>query len=131
MNSDSILNSIKKMLGVSPEFDDFDTDIIIHINTVFSILDQLGVVGPGDTGYSISDYTSTWNEYLGDKDNLNLIKTYVYLRVRLLFDPPTSTQIKNALNEQISEMGYRIFTIYNTPEYTASSTKTKEVSEDG
>lgn len=104
--NDSILNTIKKLLGLSSDYTEFDTDIIIHINSVFSILQQLGV-GP-DNGFSISDATTTWSSYTNNDKQINDVITYVYLKVRLLFDPPVNSSILNAQKELISELEWRL-----------------------
>lgn len=105
--TESILNSIKKLLGISATCTDFDTDIILHINTVFMILNQLGV-GP-EKGFSIKDNQQVWSEFLinGETD-LESIKTYVHLRVKLLFDPPLNSAIIDAIKESIRELEWRI-----------------------
>lgn len=102
----SILNSTKKILGIEADYTDFDLDIMTHINTVFTILSQLGV-GPAG-GYMIESADEEWAELLGEDIDLNSIKTYVYLRVRILFDPPTTPHLINALEEQRKELEYRI-----------------------
>ena len=103
---DSILTSIKKLLG--PEEDDthFDPDIIMYINTVLMALNQIGV-GP-EAGFSISDKTTTWATYLGTNVNLEAVKSYIYLKVRLIFDPPSSTPLIDAIERQIKELEWRI-----------------------
>lgn len=103
---DSILTSIKKLLGLIPEDDSFDIDVIIHINTAMAVLTQLGV-GPA-TGFSIEDDTTTWDDYLKGDSRLSMIKTYVYLKVRSLFDPPTSGAATEALKRQLDEYEFRI-----------------------
>lgn len=103
---ESILLSIKKLLGIMPEYTNFDDDIIIHINTAFAILNQLGV-GP-KSGFMIVDENSSWNDYTNEK-NLNMVKTYIYLKVRLLFDPPTSSALIESINRTLSEIEWRIF----------------------
>lgn len=104
---DSILVTIKKMLGISAEDKSFDVDIITNINSVFSILAQLGV-GP-DEGFAISDDTSKWNDYVDFTDNqLQQLKSYVYVKVRLLFDPPTSSVLSAALTEMTKEFEWRL-----------------------
>ena len=85
---ESILTSIKKLLGIPEDHEHFDVDIIMHINSVFMILTQLGI-GPDD-GFKITDKLTTWNEYLPDGANIESVKSYMYLKVRLLFDPPLS-----------------------------------------
>lgn len=104
---DSILINIKKILGIDASYDAFDLDIITHINTVFSDLQQLGV-GP-DRGFMIEDSTATWTEYFADNDvNWNAVKTYVYLRVRLLFDPPSTSYHITAIEKQIEKLEWRL-----------------------
>lgn len=104
--TNSILTSIKKLLGPEEEDVHFDTDIIIHINTVFMALNQIGV-GP-ETGFSISDKSKTWADYLGASINIEAVKTYMYLKVRLMFDPPTSSPLIEAMERQIGELEWRI-----------------------
>lgn len=107
--TESILTSIKKMLGPEEEYTHFDPDIIMHINSVFSILTQLGV-GPSE-GFSISGSGETWEDYLSNDHNPNyfsMIKTYVYLKVKLIFDPPLSSAVIEAINRQISELEWRL-----------------------
>ena len=103
---DSILTSVKKLLGISEECTDFDVDVIIHINTAFYTLSQLGV-GPSG-GFSISSSDTRWEDYIPDIEKLEGVKTYVYLKVRSLFDPPTSSSAMEALNKAISELEWRL-----------------------
>lgn len=103
---DSILDSIKKILGMPPAYDAFDTDLVIHINSVFGILAQLGV-GP-EGGFSISDNTTLWKSYLGDSKDLEMVKSYIALKVRLVFDPPTTSAVMDAMKEQIREYEWRL-----------------------
>lgn len=102
----SILESTKKMLGLAADYDVFDLDIMTHINSVFSTLTQLGV-GP-ETGYYIEDASQTWGDFLNGDPRFNAVKSYVYLRVRLLFDPPTTGYHVEALKEQVKELEWRI-----------------------
>lgn len=102
----SILTSIKKMLGISEEYNIFDADIVMHINSVFMTLTQLGV-GPAE-GFEIQDELATWDEFLDDPVILNTVKTYMYLKVRMLFDPPTSTALIDAMNRQANELEWRL-----------------------
>lgn len=104
----SILTSIKKLLGIAEEDTSFDQDIIMHINTVFAILAQLGV-GPAN-GFSIKDDGAIWSDYLGNATNLELVKSYIYMKVRSMFDPPTSSILADAMNKNISELEWRINT---------------------
>lgn len=103
---DSILTSIKKLLGITAEYTQFDTDLIIHINSVFSILTQLGV-GPS-TGFSIPDEYSVWTDFLPEDPRLEMVKTYVYLKVRLMFDPPDRSAVADAMKRQIDELEFRL-----------------------
>lgn len=103
---DSILASIKKLLGITAEYTQFDTDLIIHINSVFSILTQLGV-GPS-TGFSIHDEYSVWIDFLPEDPRLEMVKTYVYLKVRLMFDPPDRSAVADAMKRQIDELEFRL-----------------------
>lgn len=104
--SDSILNSTKKVLGVDPDYKVFDADIVMHINSVFGTLNQLGI-GPA-AGFTIEDETATWDTFLGDDPRLNPVKTYVYLRVRLIFDPPQTSFLLDAVKQQIQEAEWRL-----------------------
>lgn len=103
---DSILTSVKKMLGIAEEYDHFDADLIMHINSVLTILGQLGV-GP-DEGFFIEDDEAEWTDFVPDMSELQFIKTYVYQKVKLLFDPPQSASAIEALNRSISELEWRI-----------------------
>ena len=103
---DSILLSTKKYLGIADEDTGFDTDILIAINSVFGILTQLGV-GPKE-GYSISDDTAEWSSYLENNKLLEMVKTYMYLKVRMIFDTPTSGSMNSAHEQLIQELEWRI-----------------------
>lgn len=102
---ESILTSIKLLLGVMEDYEHYDTDIIMHINTVFMILRQIGV-GP-EEGFSIKDKSTTWDEYVST-DKIEAVKTYIYLKVRLIFDPPSSSIMVEAINRTISELEWRL-----------------------
>lgn len=102
---ESILTSIKKMLNIAEEDEYFDTDIIMHINSVFAILNQLGV-GTSEV-FSIKDKTSTWDEFLPNR-NYEPVKTYMYARVRLIFDPPLSQSLITCLKEIVNEFEWRL-----------------------
>jgi len=104
--TESILDSVKKVLNLSSDYTAFDQDIILHINAVFSTLNQLGV-GP-ESGFMIEDKDAVWSDFLGGDLRLNNIKTYVYLRVRMLFDPPTIGYLVTAMQDQIKELEWRI-----------------------
>lgn len=120
MVTESILESIKYMLGINSEDTNFDRDLIIYINGALMIVNQLGV---GPDGYTISDSDNKWSEFLLERHDLELVKTVVYLRVRLVFDPPQNSFLVNAINSQISEYDWRI-EINSRPmkEGTATST---------
>ena len=104
--SDSILDSTKKILGLDSEYTPFDHDVIIYINSTFSILDQLGIGPIG--GFSIEDNTATWDDYVVPSNQLQLVRTYVYLKTRMLFDPPTTSFLIEAMNNQIKEIEWRL-----------------------
>lgn len=101
----SILTSIKKLLGITADYIDFDADIIMHINSVFSILKQLGV-GPKE-GFSITGDSETWADFLPDQ-NIDMVKSYIYLKVRLMFDPPINSSLIESINRQIAELEWRL-----------------------
>lgn len=103
---DSILTSIKKLLGITEEYTHFDQDIIIHINSAFMILNQLGV-GP-DRVFYIKDDSEIWNDFVGINTDIEAVKTYVYLKVRLMFDPPSSSIVAESINKSISELEWRL-----------------------
>lgn len=104
---ESILKSIKKMLGPTEDYDYFDPDIMIHINSVLMILNQLGV-GPKN-GFFITGADETWADYLGDDiHKIELVKSYIYLKVKLIFDPPTTGVLHEAMERQIQEFEWRL-----------------------
>lgn len=103
---ESILISIKKMLGITEDYEHFDSDLIMHINSVFSILTQLGV-GPSE-GFSIKDKTNVWSDFIPDDPRLESVKSYVYMKVKLLFDPPLSSTVMESTNRMISEFEWRL-----------------------
>ena len=103
---ESILDSIKKLLGLPPDYDNFDQDIMIHINTYLGVLNQMGV---GKEGFYIEDDSSTWDEFLeGHSVSLHEVKTYIYLRVKMVFDPPSSSLVADAMKTNIDELGWRL-----------------------
>lgn len=104
---DSILTSIKKLLGIAEDYHHFDSDLLMHINTVFMILYQMGV-GP-KTPFSIEDDTATWNDFLEDKTDLAAVKNYIALKVRLAFDPPAASAHMQAITEAIKEYEWRLY----------------------
>jgi hypothetical protein len=113
----SILKSTKKILGIGPDDTSFDLDIITHINTEFSTLTDLGV-GP-EAGFVIEDESAEWDSYLPDDlVRLTKVKTCVHLRTRLLFDPPTSSYLLDAIKEQLRESEWRLSTNREATDWT-------------
>lgn len=105
-DADSILDSVKKMLGVDLVDDSFDMELIIFINDVFSKLNQLAV-GPTTT-YVIDDRLDKWTDFLLDRADLNMVKTYMYLQVRIAFDPPTNPSLLENMMKRIQEYEWRL-----------------------
>ena len=108
---ESILKTIKQLIGCPDDFEQFDLDLIVHINLAFAILTQLGV-GPKE-GYRITGQDNVWSEFEDDAQKLSLIKDYVYIKTRLLFDPPTSGSLMDSLKEQLKEMEWRLYMLYD------------------
>ena len=106
MADDSILTGTKKPLGLDEDYTVYDPDIMMHINSVFVTLNQLGI-GP-DAGFSIEDKSSVWSDFLGNDPRLNNVKTYTYLRVKILFDPPQTSYLVDAMQKQIAELEWRL-----------------------
>ena len=111
---ESILTSIKKMLGITEEYEHFDSDLIIHINSVFMILTQLGVGPP--SGFSIQDKSTTWKEFISDETKLQLVKSYMHMKVKLLFDPPLSSAVLASMEKMIAEAEWRLNVAAETDE---------------
>lgn len=107
MNEESILVYVKKLLGIQADYTHFDPDVIYGINAAFAVLTQLGV-GPAE-GFAISDDTSKWTDFVPDAARLSLIKEYVCLRTRLLFDPPTSSALIDVMNKSVAEYEWRLY----------------------
>ncbi len=103
---ESILTSIKRLLGIQDGYDHFDPELIIHINSVFMLLSQLGV-GP-NIPFVICGKHETWDSFMPEPHDNELLKTFMYLRVRLLFDPPTNAFLVNAITDQIREFEWRL-----------------------
>lgn len=119
---ESILNNTKQVLGLDGGYTPFDQDIIMHINGAFSILHQLGV-GP-DAGFTIDDATPVWSDFVlltGSEVSLSLVRTYIFLKVRMLFDPPTTSFLLASMKEQIDQYEWRLNVAreYVLPEVTA------------
>ena len=113
---ESILTSVKKMLGIAEDYTHFDPDIIMHINSVFMILTQLGV-GPSQ-GFFIEDDTAYWTDFIPESTKLQAAKSFIHLKVKLLFDPPTSSAVIEAMNRQASEFEWRLNVAAETKETT-------------
>lgn len=113
--ADSILDSVKKSLGLQADYDVFDADIIMHINTAFGTLNQLGV-GP-EEGFMIEGPEPTWDTFLMGDKRLNPVKSYVYLRARLLFDPPTTAYLVTANESQVKELEWRLNVVRETEKF--------------
>lgn len=109
---DSVLNSIKKLLGIQESYTIFDADLIMHINSTFAILNQIGI-GPKE-GFMIEDSYTTWDEYI-TQANESMVKSYIYLKVRLLFDPPNNNSLTESINRQLSELEWRLLLVGDTP----------------
>ena len=103
---ESILNSVKQLLGIDESETHFDLDILIHINSIFASLNQMGV-GPEET-FVIDDASTVWSEFTEDDALFNNVKTYMYLKVRMIFDPPTSSSVMDAFKRQIDELEWRL-----------------------
>lgn len=103
---DSILTSLKKLLGYGEECTSYDTDLIIHINTIFSVLHQLGV-GTSEP-FVIKDKTNLWSEFTDNSVYLESVKTYMYLKLRLIFDPPQSSAAVEQMNKTVDELEWRL-----------------------
>ena len=106
----SILKSIKKMLGILPEITDFDDELIMHINSAISNVSQLGIGKTPNEGYVIQDANNTWSDFLGDDNRFESIKTYIYMKVKLIFDTPSQTAVIEAYKALIAEFEWRNYT---------------------
>lgn len=104
--TDSILDTVKKMLSIDPSNTTFDIDITIHINSVFAALNQMGV-GP-TTIFSIEDNTSNWSDFINGQELVNSVRTYMYLKVKMVFDPPATSFALDAYQKQIDEYEWRM-----------------------
>lgn len=103
---DSILTSIKLMLGIVEDCTDFDNQLIMHINSVFMALHQLGV-GPTE-GFRIENDSAIWSDYITEEDNLDAVKSYINLKVKLLFDPPLGAAVLEATKQMANELEWRL-----------------------
>lgn len=113
MPESSVLQSVKKVLNLDPSYVAFDQDIMMHINSIFSTLHQLGV-GPAD-GFTIEDSSQTWEEFIVNTKNIYSVKSYMYLKVRLLFDPPATSFALDAMKQQATEFEWRLNVAADNP----------------
>lgn len=104
VNRDSILISVKKLLGIDPDYHAFDADLILHINSVFFIMAQMGI----GQKFVIYDESDSWSAYLEGRDDLEAVKSYMYAKVRQMFDPPVGA-VAEALNNTVKELEWRLF----------------------
>ena len=104
---ESILTSIKLALGIQEDYEYFDAQLIMHINSILAVLTQVGV-GPSE-GFSIGDSSETWGDFIGENVKLDYVKSYVYLRTKVLFDPPQSSVVMEAMKASIAELEWRGF----------------------
>ena len=119
---DSILMTIRKLVCGNPYADHFDTDLLVHINTCFSILNQLGV-GP-ENGFVVTDETQSWSSYIADNYILNMVKTYVTLKVKKIFDPPLTSSVLEAMDKEISQLEWRLNVAVDPSKPTSTSKTT-------
>ncbi len=112
--NESILNSIKQLLGVDPSYDVYDGDIMIHINTAFARLHSLGV-GP-KKAFFIEDESASWNDFMPEDTLFHNVKTFIHLKVKIVFDPPLSSAVLEVMKEQIKELEFLLNVAAETPE---------------
>ena len=119
---DSILMTIRKLVCGNPYADHFDTDLLVHINACFSILNQLGV-GP-ENGFVVTDETQSWSSYIADNYILNMVKTYITLKVKKIFDPPLTSSVLEAMDKEISQLEWRLNVAVDPSKPTSTSKTT-------
>ena len=119
---DSILMTIRKLVCGNPYADHFDTDLLVHIDACFSILNQLGV-GP-ENGFVVTDETQSWSSYIADSYILNMVKTYVTLKVKKIFDPPLTSSVLEAMDKEISQLEWRLNVAVDPSKPTSTSKTT-------
>lgn len=102
---DSILNTIKKLMGITEEYTHFDQDLIIHINSVLMILNQIGV---GKEGFIVRDESDAWGDFIEDEEKIEGVKTYVFIRTKLVFDPPSSSIVSDSYKKMADELEFRL-----------------------
>ncbi len=104
---DSILTSVKKQLGITEEYEQFDADLIMHINSVFMILTQMGI-GPAE-GFAIYDNASLWEDYISNETTMQILKSYMALKVQMVFDPPMTSSVMESKKRMLEEFEWRLF----------------------
>ena len=119
---DSILMTIRKLVCGDPYADHFDTDLIVHINACFSVLNQLGV--GQENGFVVTDETQSWSSYIADNYILNMVKTYVTLKVKKIFDPPLTSSVLEAMDKEISQLEWRLNVAVDPSKPTSTSKTT-------
>ena len=119
---DSILMTIRKLVCGNPYADHFDTDLLVHINACFSVLNQLGI-GP-ENGFVVTDETQSWSSYIADNYILNMVKTYVTLKVKKIFDPPLTSSVLEAMDKEISQLEWRLNVAVDPVKPTSTSKTT-------
>ena len=112
---ESILNSTKVLLGIQEDYDHFDQELILNINSVLGMLEQITIDIIPEQGFAIKDKKDTWESLIGKRKDLEMIKTYVYLKVRLAFDPPATSYLINNIQDQVKELEFRL-SIKSAPE---------------
>lgn len=122
--NESILTTIKKLLGIPEKFTQYDMDIIVAINSAFSTLRQLGV-GP-EKGFRIEDDDAIWEDFVGDDESIEMVKLYVYQKTRLAFDPPSMSFIIETIKDSIKEIEWRLCSEMNERAYTKQKTEGEE-----
>lgn len=123
--TDSILNSVKKLMGSGVEHAFFDADLIMHINSALMILCQIGI-GKNNTPFRIYDETSTWQDFMDNADWFLGAVEYVYLRCKLVFDPPTSSFVLSAMKETMNELEWRLNVMAETPTWSEEQSSSEE-----
>ena len=119
---DSILMTIRKLVCGNPYADHFDTDLLVHINACFSILNQLGV-GP-ENGFVVTDETQSWSSYIADNYILNMLKTYVKIKIKKIFDPPLTSSVLEAMDKEINQLEWRLNVAVDPVKPTSTSKTT-------
>lgn len=112
---DSILDDTKQVCGIEPDYTHYDLDIMMHINSVFATLNQLGV-GPDD-GFEITGNTEVWDDFIAGNKKFNSVRTYVVMKVRSIFDPPTTSFAIGAMEKQLQELEWRLNVVREETEW--------------